>query len=53
VTPGWFTRIDTVRLRAGHGVTWGFLPEDTVGAWAADMDFGIPASGPGSPYRQR
>jgi cystathionine beta-lyase len=31
-----------VRLRAGYGVTRGFLPEDTVGASAADMDFGIP-----------
>lgn len=37
-----FSRIDPARLRAGSGVKWGSLPADTIGAWVADMDFGIP-----------
>lgn len=37
-----FTRIDPARLRTGFGVKWGSLAGDTIGAWVADMDFGIP-----------
>jgi cystathionine beta-lyase len=37
-----FTSVDHARLRSGYGVKWGSLPEDTIGAWVADMDFGIP-----------
>lgn len=33
--------VDPARLRAGHGVKWGSLPPDTIGAWVADMDLGI------------
>jgi cysteine-S-conjugate beta-lyase len=39
---GRFTRIDPARLRSGFGVKWGSLPGGTIGAWVADMDFGIP-----------
>ncbi|MGP4099836.1 MalY/PatB family protein [Nonomuraea sp. KM90] len=39
---GPFETIDVERLRSGHGVKWGSLPRDTIGAWVADMDFGIP-----------
>ncbi|MDR7274411.1 MalY/PatB family protein [Catenuloplanes atrovinosus] len=31
--------VDQARLRAGHGVKWGSLPEGVLGAWVADMDF--------------
>ncbi|MEV4314828.1 aminotransferase class I/II-fold pyridoxal phosphate-dependent enzyme [Actinocrispum sp. NPDC049592] len=37
-----FDRVDPDRLRSGFGVKWGSLPPDTLGAWVADMDFGIP-----------
>jgi cysteine-S-conjugate beta-lyase len=37
-----FDTVDEARLRSGYGVKWGSLPEDTIGAWVADMDFGIP-----------
>jgi cysteine-S-conjugate beta-lyase len=37
-----FTRVDPVRLRTGFGVKWGSLADGTIGAWVADMDFGIP-----------
>jgi cystathionine beta-lyase len=37
-----FSHIDPDRLRAGFGVKWGSLDGDTIGAWVADMDFGIP-----------
>jgi cysteine-S-conjugate beta-lyase len=37
-----FHEIDVERLRNGHGVKWGSLPSGTIGAWVADMDFGIP-----------
>jgi cysteine-S-conjugate beta-lyase len=37
-----FEAIDVERLRSGHGVKWGSLPAGTIGAWVADMDFGIP-----------
>ncbi|MCP2167459.1 MalY/PatB family protein [Goodfellowiella coeruleoviolacea] len=43
-----FTRIDPARLRSGWGVKWGSLPQGTIGAWVADMDFGIAA-----PIRQQ
>ncbi|MFD0660839.1 aminotransferase class I/II-fold pyridoxal phosphate-dependent enzyme [Thermocatellispora tengchongensis] len=39
---GPFETIDTGRLRSGHGVKWGSLSPDTIGAWVADMDFGVP-----------
>ncbi|MEV4803091.1 aminotransferase class I/II-fold pyridoxal phosphate-dependent enzyme [Nonomuraea sp. NPDC049421] len=39
---GPFETIDVERLRSGHGVKWGSLPPGTIGAWVADMDFGIP-----------
>jgi cystathionine beta-lyase len=42
VTDSAFTRIDEQRLRAGWGVKWGSIPPDHLGAWVADMDFGIP-----------
>ncbi|MBB2910229.1 cystathionine beta-lyase [Streptosporangium becharense] len=37
-----FATIDVERLRSGHGVKWGSLAPGTIGAWVADMDFGIP-----------
>ncbi len=37
-----FDRVDPDRLRSGFGVKWGSLPPGTLGAWVADMDFGIP-----------
>ncbi|WP_246148509.1 aminotransferase class I/II-fold pyridoxal phosphate-dependent enzyme [Nonomuraea turkmeniaca] len=37
-----FETIDVERLRSGHGVKWGSVPPDTIGAWVADMDFGVP-----------
>ncbi len=37
-----FIQIDETRLRTGYGVKWGSLRQDTIGAWVADMDFGIP-----------
>jgi cystathionine beta-lyase len=37
-----FDRIDEARLRAGAGVKWGSLPRGSIGAWLADMDFGVP-----------
>ncbi|MEU7474885.1 aminotransferase class I/II-fold pyridoxal phosphate-dependent enzyme [Lentzea sp. NPDC042327] len=37
-----FDRIDESRLRSGSGVKWGSLPTGTIGAWVADMDFGLP-----------
>lgn len=37
-----FSRIDPARLRSGFGVKWGSLGGDTIGAWVADMDFGVP-----------
>ncbi|WP_246075040.1 MalY/PatB family protein [Nonomuraea terrae] len=37
-----FETVDEARLRSGHGVKWGSLPPDTIGAWVADMDFGVP-----------
>ncbi|WP_113704633.1 MalY/PatB family protein [Nonomuraea lactucae] len=37
-----FETVDVERLRAGHGVKWGSLRSDTIGAWVADMDFGVP-----------
>lgn len=37
-----FSRISPARLRSGWGVKWGSVPTDTIGAWVADMDFGIP-----------
>ncbi|MDP4504106.1 MalY/PatB family protein [Nonomuraea turcica] len=37
-----FEAIDVERLRSGHGVKWGSLPHGTIGAWVADMDFGVP-----------
>lgn len=37
-----FDEIDEHRLRTGHGVKWGSLESDVIGAWVADMDFGIP-----------
>jgi len=43
-----FARIDPHRLRSGWGVKWGSLAPDTIGAWVADMDFGIPG-----PVRER
>jgi len=43
-----FARIDPQRLRSGWGVKWGSLAPDTIGAWVADMDFGIP-----DPVRER
>ena len=42
MTSSQFSRIDTTRLRTGFGVKWGSVPVDTIGAWVADMDFGIP-----------
>ncbi|MFG1969354.1 MalY/PatB family protein [Nonomuraea fuscirosea] len=39
---GPFEAIDVERLRSGHGVKWGSLPQGTIGAWVADMDFGVP-----------
>lgn len=36
-----FTHIDQARLRAGTGVKWAAQPPDTIGAWVADMDFGV------------
>jgi len=35
-----FESIDVDRLRSGHGVKWGALAPDVLGAWVADMDFG-------------
>lgn len=35
-------RADHDRLRSGSGIKWASLPGDTIGAWVADMDFGIP-----------
>ncbi|MER7505502.1 aminotransferase class I/II-fold pyridoxal phosphate-dependent enzyme [Nonomuraea pusilla] len=37
-----FETIDPERLRSGYGVKWGSLPPGTIGAWVADMDFGVP-----------
>ena len=37
-----FDRIDEGRLRSGWGVKWGSLAADEIGAWVADMDFGVP-----------
>lgn len=37
-----FNQIDETRLRSGYGVKWGLPEQDTIGAWVADMDFGIP-----------
>ncbi|MHB1172169.1 MAG: MalY/PatB family protein [Lacisediminihabitans sp.] len=37
-----FKNIDMNRLRSGHGVKWGLPDIDTLCAWVADMDFGIP-----------
>lgn len=37
-----FETVDHDRLRSGHGVKWGSLPRDVLGAWVADMDFGVP-----------
>lgn len=37
-----FKEIDETRLRVGCGVKWGSLEQDVIGAWVADMDFGIP-----------
>lgn len=37
-----FSQIDEARLRSGYGVKWGLPEPDTIGAWVADMDFGIP-----------
>ncbi|GGP06690.1 aminotransferase class I/II-fold pyridoxal phosphate-dependent enzyme [Nonomuraea glycinis] len=37
-----FHAVDVDRLRSGHGVKWGSLPPGTLGAWVADMDFGVP-----------
>ncbi|MDR8408600.1 aminotransferase class I/II-fold pyridoxal phosphate-dependent enzyme [Nonomuraea sp. 3-1Str] len=39
---GPFETVDVARLRSGHGVKWGSLPAATIGAWVADMDFGVP-----------
>ncbi|TMR97089.1 MalY/PatB family protein [Nonomuraea basaltis] len=39
---GPFEAIDVARLRSGYGVKWGSLPARTIGAWVADMDFGVP-----------
>ncbi|GAA2868838.1 aminotransferase class I/II-fold pyridoxal phosphate-dependent enzyme [Streptosporangium fragile] len=37
-----FAAIDVERLRSGYGVKWGSLAPGTIGAWVADMDFGVP-----------
>jgi len=37
-----FKQIDETRLRTGYGVKWGSLEQDVIGAWVADMDYGIP-----------
>ncbi|MEH1016249.1 aminotransferase class I/II-fold pyridoxal phosphate-dependent enzyme [Micromonospora sp. CPCC 206060] len=37
-----FAAIDQRRLRSGYGVKWGSLAPDVIGAWVADMDFGVP-----------
>jgi cysteine-S-conjugate beta-lyase len=42
VTTSPFSRVDPARLRSGWGVKWGSLDSDSIGAWVADMDFGIP-----------
>ncbi|GAA3187976.1 MalY/PatB family protein [Nonomuraea roseoviolacea] len=39
---GAFDVVDVTRLRSGHGVKWGSLPAGIIGAWVADMDFGVP-----------
>lgn len=37
-----FDSIDPERLRSGFGVKWGSLAQGAIGAWIADMDFGVP-----------
>ncbi|WP_226872555.1 MalY/PatB family protein [Microbispora sitophila] len=37
-----FSHVDVDRLRSGYGVKWGSLAPGVLGAWVADMDFGVP-----------
>ncbi|MBB2745898.1 UNVERIFIED_ORG: cystathionine beta-lyase [Microbispora rosea subsp. rosea] len=37
-----FAHVDVDRLRSGYGVKWGSLAPGVLGAWVADMDFGVP-----------
>ncbi|MEU6409503.1 aminotransferase class I/II-fold pyridoxal phosphate-dependent enzyme [Microbispora sp. NPDC046933] len=37
-----FAHVDVERLRSGSGVKWGSLAPGVLGAWVADMDFGVP-----------
>ncbi|WP_259404686.1 MalY/PatB family protein [Microbispora sp. H10830] len=37
-----FAHVDVDRLRSGYGVKWGSLASGVLGAWVADMDFGVP-----------
>ena len=37
-----FQSIDMAKLRAGNGVKWGDNDDQTLCAWVADMDFGVP-----------
>ncbi|MGI5159789.1 MalY/PatB family protein [Microbispora sp. CA-102843] len=37
-----FAHIDVHRLRSGPGLKWGSLASGVLGAWVADMDFGVP-----------
>ena len=37
-----FQSIDMAKLRSGNGVKWGDNDDQTLCAWVADMDFGVP-----------
>ena len=37
-----FAHVDVDRLRNGFGLKWGSLAPGVLGAWVADMDFGVP-----------